>query len=47
MSITVKTLSLLLAGFLGLAVPATAQDNYPSRNIRLIVSFPPGAASTR
>jgi len=38
----VKTLSLLLAGFLGLAVPATAQDNYPSRNIRLIVSFPPG-----
>src|SRR6188472_857902 len=42
MDMTIKTLSLLLAGFLVLAVPATAQDNYPSRNIRLIVSFPPG-----
>jgi tripartite-type tricarboxylate transporter receptor subunit TctC len=42
MGITSKTLLLLLAGFLGLAVPATAQDNYPSHNIRLIVSFPPG-----
>src|SRR3954464_11320593 len=41
MGIAVKTL-LLLAGFLTLAVPAAAQDKYPSRNIRLIVSFPPG-----
>src|SRR3954447_23485287 len=42
MGMAVKTLSLLLAGFLGFAVPASAQDSYPSRNIRLIVSFPPG-----
>ena len=27
---------------LALAAPAAAQDNYPSRNIRLMVSFPPG-----
>ncbi|CAN0488166.1 unnamed protein product, partial [Phaeothamnion confervicola] len=24
------------------AAPAMAQDNYPSRTVRLIVSFPPG-----
>ncbi|MCX7312308.1 MAG: tripartite tricarboxylate transporter substrate binding protein [Alphaproteobacteria bacterium] len=38
----IRTLSLLLAGCLLLAAPAGAQDKYPSRNIRLIVSFPPG-----
>src|ERR1044071_2548844 len=41
MSVVVRTL-LLVAGLLGLAVPAAAQDKYPSRNVRLIVSFPPG-----
>ena len=39
---TIKTLLLLLAGLATLAVPAAAQDNYPTRNIRLLVSFPPG-----
>src|SRR5258707_8579899 len=36
------TLAGLAAGFGVWAVPASAQDSYPSRNIRLIVSFPPG-----
>src|SRR5262245_29482389 len=35
-------LALLLAGLAVLAQPAAAQDSYPSRNIRLLVSFPPG-----
>ena len=39
---TIKTLALLLAGLVALASPSAAQDRYPSRNIRLIVSFPPG-----
>lgn len=39
---TIKTLVLLLAGLTTFAMPAAAQDNYPSRNIRLMVSFPPG-----
>src|SRR5688572_4481107 len=38
----IKTLALLLAGFAALATPVAAQDAYPSRNIRLLVSFPPG-----
>ena len=46
MSRTIKTLALTLAGlaagFWAWAAPASAQDSYPSRNIRLIVSFPPG-----
>ena len=44
MTMTIKTLALLLAGFCGAArvAPAAAQDTYPSRNVRLIVSFPPG-----
>src|SRR6185436_13149176 len=41
MSMTIKMLA-LLAGLVALADPAAAQDRYPSRNIRLIVSFPPG-----
>src|SRR3569833_909830 len=35
---TIKVLALLLA----LTSPSLAQDKYPSRNIRLLVSFPPG-----
>src|SRR5260370_39039001 len=31
-----------VAGVLAWVTPVSAQDNYPSRNIRLIVSFPPG-----
>jgi tripartite-type tricarboxylate transporter receptor subunit TctC len=37
-----STLAGFAAGFLVSAVPASAQDSYPSRNVRLIVSFPPG-----
>src|SRR4051794_33310548 len=36
------TLMGCVAGLLAWSAPAPAQDNYPSRNIRLIVSFPPG-----
>ena len=33
----------MLAGVaLGAAAPASAQDNFPSRTVRLVVSFPPG-----
>ena len=42
MNRTIKTLALVLAGFAALAAPAAAQDAYPSRNVRLLVSFPPG-----
>jgi tripartite-type tricarboxylate transporter receptor subunit TctC len=42
MAMTIRALAALLAGLLALAAPAAAQDKYPSRNIRLIVSFPPG-----
>src|SRR5258708_30840799 len=42
MSRVMKPLAGLVAGFLVLAAPASAQDSYPSRNVRLIVSFPPG-----
>jgi len=42
MSRIIKALPLLAAAFIALAGAAAAQDNYPSRNIRLIVSFPPG-----
>jgi tripartite-type tricarboxylate transporter receptor subunit TctC len=38
----IKMLTLLVAAFVALSGSATAQDKYPSRNIRLIVSFPPG-----
>ena len=42
MNRAMKTLALVLAGFAALAAPAAAQDAYPSRNVRLLVSFPPG-----
>src|SRR5262249_6314016 len=35
-------LGLLGSAALGASVPALAQDNFPSRSIRLVVSFPPG-----
>ena len=38
----VAALALALMGVVALAASAAAQDKYPSRNIRLIVSFPPG-----
>src|SRR5882724_6102557 len=38
----IGTLAGIAAGFLLCAAPAVAQDNYPSRSVRLIVSFPPG-----
>src|SRR3954468_21692314 len=38
----ITALAAITAGLLICAAPARAQDNYPSRNIRLIVSFPPG-----
>src|SRR5262245_44059095 len=38
----IRTLALLLAGLAVWAQPSAAQDAYPSRNIRLLVSFPPG-----
>ena len=38
-----RLLSALTAlAFVTAASPATAQDNFPSRNVRLVVSFPPG-----
>ncbi|MBM3530508.1 MAG: tripartite tricarboxylate transporter substrate binding protein [Alphaproteobacteria bacterium] len=38
-----RTLFAILAFvLLGAPVPATAQDAFPSRNVRLVVSFPPG-----
>ena len=39
---TITALAATAAGFLLCTAPAAAQDNYPSRNVRLIVSFPPG-----
>ena len=43
MNRTIKALAFALAGLAAWAgLPAAAQDNYPSRNVRLIVSFPPG-----
>ena len=35
-------LAMLAGAALGAAVPAPAQDNFPARTIRLVVSFPPG-----
>src|SRR5258706_14366353 len=42
MSKPIGILAGIFAGLLLYAAPAAAQDNYPSRNVRLIVSFPPG-----
>jgi tripartite-type tricarboxylate transporter receptor subunit TctC len=46
MSKSIRPSALMLIGFmaglLAWTAPASAQDSYPSRNIRLIVSFPPG-----
>src|SRR5882724_150418 len=46
MNRSIRPSALLLLGFvaglLAWVTPVSAQDNYPSRNIRLIVSFPPG-----
>jgi tripartite-type tricarboxylate transporter receptor subunit TctC len=39
---TISALAGLATGLLVCTAPAAAQDNYPSRNVRLIVSFPPG-----
>src|SRR5689334_23193549 len=44
MSKTMKALAVagFVAASLMCAAPGSAQDSYPSRSVRLIVSFPPG-----
>jgi len=41
-----RWLAAFVVALFGLAAPAYAQSNYPSRPIRLIVPFPPGGSTT-
>jgi tripartite-type tricarboxylate transporter receptor subunit TctC len=44
-TLAIRRRALLAAGALPLAAPATAQDTFPSRPLRLIVGFTPGGAT--